>query len=187
MHGWCYDGLPMCMKPPALSALLVKITSRLALAAALLVLGGCSLVRAIAGAGFERPTLAYESWSADQLDLDGVTIALHYQLENPNDTSLDLRRVSYRLEVQGRQVAEGQLPASVQLRAKGSTPIAIPARLRWRDVPGILELLVTRTEIAYRVTGNAGVGSPIGTIDLPFDHRDHVALPRSLAAAPPAH
>ncbi|OFX23458.1 MAG: hypothetical protein A2V77_23240 [Anaeromyxobacter sp. RBG_16_69_14] len=159
----------------------MKIASRLALAAALLALGGCSLVRAIAGAGFERPTLTYESWSADQLDLDGVTIALHYRLENPNDTGLDLRRLGYRLEVEGRQVAEGQLPANVQLRAKGATPIAIPVRLRWRDVPDILELLVTRTEIIYRVTGNAGVGSPIGTIDLPFDHRDRVALPRSLS------
>jgi len=41
-----------------------------------------------------------------------------------------------------------------------------------------LDLLVTRAEIAHRVTGSAGIGSPIGTIDLPFDHRAHVALPR---------
>ncbi len=178
MHAWCYDGLAMRTKRPAGRARSVKSLRRLALGAALLALGGCSLARAVTGAGFARPTLAYESWSADQLDLDGVTIALHYRLENPNDFSLDLRRLVYRLEVEGRQIAQGELPAGVLIRAKGATPIAIPVRLGWRDVPGFVELLVTRAEVAYRVTGNAGVGSPIGTIDLPFDHRDRVALPR---------
>jgi len=146
--------------------------------AALLGLGGCAFFRSVLGVGFERPTLAYESWSADQLDLEGVTIALHYRLENPNDFGLDLRRLDYRLEVEGRQIVEGQLPSGVQIRAKGATPVAIPVRLRWRDVPGFVELLLTRADVAYHVSGAAGVGSPLGTIDLPFDHRARVALPR---------
>ncbi len=146
--------------------------------AALLALGGCASVRSLLGAGFAPPTLTYESWSADQLDLEGVTLALHYRLENPNDFGLDLRHLGYRLEVEGRQVVEGELPAGVQIRAKGATPFAIPVRLRWQDVPGFVELLLTRAEVAYRISGNVGVGSPLGTVDLPFDHRDRVALPR---------
>jgi len=154
-------------------------TLRLAVvAAALVALAGCSLLQRLAGAAFERPTLAYESWSADQLDLDGVTIGLHYRLENPNGFGLDLRHLAYKLEVEGRQVAEGELPAGVQIRAQGTTPVAIPVRLRWRDVPGFVELLVSRSDVAYRVSGAAGVGSPIGTIDLPFDHTDRLTLPR---------
>jgi hypothetical protein len=53
VHGWCYDGLPMYMKRTALSALSVlfalsvKIASCLALAAALLALGSCSLENVI--------------------------------------------------------------------------------------------------------------------------------------------
>lgn len=146
--------------------------------AAVLALGGCALFQSILGAGFQRPTLAYESWSADQLDLDGVTIALHYRLENPNDFGLDLRRLGYRLEVEGRQLVEGELPGGLSIRAKGSTPVPIPVRLRWRDIPGFVEVLLTRTDLAYRVSGNAGVGTPVGTVDLPFDHRARVALPR---------
>jgi LEA14-like dessication related protein len=154
-----------------------KIARSVALAA-LLALGGCAFVRSLLGGGFERPTLTYESWSADHLDLDGVTIALHYRIDNPNDFGLDLRRLGYRLEVEGRQIVEGDLPGGVQMRAKGATPVAIPVRLRWKDVPGFVELLLTRAEVAYRVSGNAGIGWPMGTIDLPFDHRDRVALPR---------
>ena len=150
----------------------------LAATVALLVVPGCSLLRSVTGVGFQRPTLAYESWSADQLDLDGVTIALHYRLENPNDFSLGLRRLDYRLEVEGRQVAEGELPAGIELRPQGATPVVFPVRLRWRDVPDFVQLLLTRSEVAYRITGSAGVGSPLGTVSLPFEHRDRVALPR---------
>jgi LEA14-like dessication related protein len=146
--------------------------------AALLALGGCASVRSILGAGFERPTLAYESWSANDLDLDGVTIALHYRLQNPNGFGLDLRRLGYRLEVEGRRVAEGSLPGGLQIRAQGATPIAIPVRLRWREVPGFVELLLTRAEVAYRVSGDVGVGSPLGTLDIPFEHEDRVPVPR---------
>jgi LEA14-like dessication related protein len=139
---------------------------------------GCASLRALTGAGFQRPTLSYESWSADALDLEGVTINLHYRLDNPNDFSLDMRRLDYRLEVEGQQVAEGELPAGIQLRAQGATPVSFPVRLRWRDIPGFVQLLVTRRDVAYRVTGNAGVASPIGTVALPFEHQDRVALPR---------
>lgn len=146
--------------------------------AALLALGGCAFLQSILGGGLRRPTLTYESWSADRLDLDGVTIALHYRLENPNDVGLDLRHLGYRLEVEERQVVEGELPAGLTIQAKGATPLAIPVRLRWRDLPHFVELLLTRTDVGYRVSGNVGVGSPLGTIDLPFEHRDRVPLPR---------
>jgi LEA14-like dessication related protein len=39
-------------------------------------------------------------------------------------------------------------------------------------------VLLTKREVAYRISGEAGVGSPIGTIGLPFDHADRVAVPR---------
>jgi LEA14-like dessication related protein len=168
---------------PARSASRRRITARRAALAALgLTVGlggsGCASLGALTGAGFQRPTLAYESWSADGLDLDGVTIHLRYRLDNPNDFSLDMRRLDYRLEVEGQQVAEGELPAGIQLRARGATPLSVPIRLRWRDIPGFVQLLVTRRDVAYRVTGNAGVATPLGTVGLPFEHQDRVALPR---------
>jgi hypothetical protein len=144
----------------------------------LLPMGGCTFFRSLIGNGFQRPTLTFESWAPEQLDLEGVTIGLHFRLDNPNDYALDLQRLDYRLEVENQQVAEGRLPGGVSLRAQGSTPVALPVRLRWRDVPNFIELLVTRSELAYRVTGTAGIGSLFGPLDLPFEHRDRIAVPR---------
>jgi hypothetical protein len=75
----------------------MRSTRMLALAALLLPLCGCAFLQRIAGSGFERPRLTYQSWAADRLDLEGVTIALHYRLENPNAFGLDLRRLGYKL------------------------------------------------------------------------------------------
>ena len=174
--GTARAGAPSAMDPPMLPR--TRSRAALAVAALLLASGGCSFLRAATGIGLQRPTLTFESWAPEQLDLDGVTIALHYRLDNPNDFGLDLRRLDYRLEVEGQQVAEGQLPAGIQLRAGGATPVSFPVRLRWRDIPNFLDLLVTRSELNYRVTGNAGVGSELGTVNLPFEHRDLVAIPR---------
>src|SRR5690242_3515463 len=101
-------------------------------AALVLTLSGCAFLQRIAQGSFQPPKLTYQSWSADQLDLEGVTIALHYQLENPNQIGLDLRRLSYKLEVEGTQAGEGELPAGLQVPPGGSTAVAIPVRLRWR-------------------------------------------------------
>ncbi len=152
--------------------------SALLAAALALTLSGCAFLQRIARGGFEPPRLSYQSWSADQLDLEGVTIALHYQLENPNQIGLDLRRLAYKLEVEGTQVGEGVLPAGIQVPPRGTAAVAIPVRLRWRDVPRLAEILLSQAEVGYRITGSAGVGSALGTIDLPFDHRDRVAIPR---------
>jgi LEA14-like dessication related protein len=145
---------------------------------AAVALSGCALVQKIAGAAFERPKLTYESWSADALDLEGVTIALHYRLENPNGFGLDLERLVYKLEVEGQPLGEGELPAGLHLAPNATTPVAIPVRLRWRDIPGFAGTLLQKREVAYRISGEAGVGSPVGTVGLPFDHRDRVVLPR---------
>jgi LEA14-like dessication related protein len=80
--------------------------------------------------------------------------------------------------VEGRQVVEGTLPVGLQIPARGATALTIPVRLRWRDVPGLVETLLTRAEVGYRISGTAGVGSPLGTVDLPFDHQGRVAVPR---------
>jgi LEA14-like dessication related protein len=145
---------------------------------AVVALASCALVQRIAGAAFERPKLTYESWSTEALDVEGVTIALHYRLENPNGFGLDLQRLAYKLEVEGHPLGEGELPAGgLDLAPHATTPVAIPVRLRWRDIPGFMGALLEKREVAYRISGEAGVGSPFGAVALPFDHRDRVVLP----------
>jgi LEA14-like dessication related protein len=139
------------------------------------LLGGCAALRQ--ARRFERPRLEYESCSA-ALDLEGVSVALHLRLENPNDFGLELRRLGYRLEVEDRRLGEGELPGGLSVGPRAWAAVTVPVRVLWRDVPGIAEVVLGRDAVAYRVSGSAAVGSPLGEIDVPFDRRDRLALPR---------
>jgi len=152
---------------------------RRALAALLLAapLAGCSLLGLVASGNFKRPTLSYVSWAPEAFDLEGVTLALQYRVDNPNDASIPVGRIAYALEAEGSRVVSGELPHGVTLAARASTPLAFPIRLRFRDVPNLLQLL-GRDTIAYRVSGAVGIDTPVGDIEMPFEHGDRVALPR---------
>lgn len=152
----------------------------LPLAASLLflVLGSCAALRPLAEGSLQKPTLKFESWAARDLDLDGVTIALHYTLENPNPVGLDVKKFAYMLEVEGRQVVQGDLPGGIQAKAKGASPLTIPVRLRWMELPGFVEAVMTRRDLGYRVSGTVGIGWPLGVIDLPYEYSNRITLPR---------
>jgi LEA14-like dessication related protein len=145
---------------------------------ALLILPGCAFLRGLFGAAVKKPTLTFESWSAQDLSLDGVTISLKYRIDNPNDVGFSLASLSYALDVERRRVAAGDLPGGVSLKAKGASPLIIPVRLKFADIPSFLQSVFTKDALGYKVAGDIGLSSPIGTVELPYSHTDRVPVPR---------
>jgi LEA14-like dessication related protein len=152
---------------------------RLALAAAtVFLLAGCAELEKIAASAFEKPRLTFRSADLQALDLEGATVGFSYDLENPNGFGLSLARLGYGVEVEGTRVATGELPGGLTIAANGRTPVTFPVRVRWTDVPGIVGLLGKREAVAYKLSGNVGVKTPLGVVELPLSHQDRLALPR---------
>lgn len=156
-------------------------THRLPLAAAaatLLLAGGCAELEQHLASAFQKPRLAFRTATLDALDLEGATVGFTFDLENPNAFGLSLARLGYGIEMEGTRVATGEMPGGLSIAANGRTPVTFPVRVRWQDVPGIVSLFGKRDAIAYRLSGNIGVRSPLGVIDLPLSHEDRLAVPR---------
>jgi LEA14-like dessication related protein len=157
-----------------------------ALALALLVLGGgsggltgCAGLKDLARAAFQEPKLTFRNATVDVLDLEGATVALHVELQNPNGFGLDVARVGWTFDAEGTRVATGDMPGGLAIPANGTAPLAIPVRVRWHDVPGIAGLFKRGEDgLAYKVAGTVGVRTPIGVIDLPVSHSDRLTLPK---------
>lgn len=146
--------------------------------ASTIAVAGCAGLSDIARSAFERPTLTFRSAGVSALDLEGATVGLKFDLENPNGFGLDLARVGWGLEVEGTRIATGDMPGGLAIPAKGKAPLTVPVRIRFQDVPGIVSLLTGgRDAIRYKVAGSAGVRTPIGIVDLPLEHSDTVGLP----------
>ena len=135
----------------------------LALAVALPAVLGCAGLQEFAKAAFKEPRLTFRSVALDRLDLEGATLAFTWDLENPNTFGADLARAAWQIEVEGTRIAADNLPAGLSIPANGKAPLTFPVRVRFRDVPGIVNLLGGgRSDLGYRLSGSLGVRTPVG-------------------------
>ncbi len=142
------------------------------------LLAGCAGLQDLAKAAFKEPRLTFRSVALDKLDLDGATLAFTWDIENPNALGVDLARAAWQIEVEGTRVAGGDLPAGLAIPANGTAPLSFPVRVRFRDVPGIVNLLGSgKSDLGYRLSGSLGIRTPIGVVDLPMSHADRVKVP----------
>src|SRR5512146_3306872 len=112
-----------------------------ALTVPLLLLAACAGLEKFAASAVQKPKLTFRSATVQALDLEGATLALTWDLENPNGFGVDLARVGWSLDAEGTRVASGDLPGGLKIPAKATAPVTFPVRVRFQDVPGIVGLL----------------------------------------------
>jgi LEA14-like dessication related protein len=140
---------------------------------------GCAGLSEIARSSIQEPKLSFRSASVRSLDFEGATVALLFDLTNPNAFGLELARAGWAVEVDGTRIASGDMPGGLAIPANGTAPVSLPVHVRFQDVPGIASLLGSgRDEVPYRVSGTIGVRTPLGVLDLPVSHSDTIRLPR---------
>ncbi len=139
---------------------------------------GCAELKQIAASAFQQPKLEFQSVSIQSLDLEGATLAFDFRIENPNGIGLDVAKIGYALDVEGTRVVDGEAPGGVSIPAHGAAPVRFPVHFRFADVPGFVRLVTSREALAYRLSGHAGVRTPIGIVDLPLSYASTVAAPR---------
>ena len=146
--------------------------------AVLLSLAGCAGLEKLAASAIQKPKLTFRSASVTRLDLEGATLSLTWDLENPNPFGLDLAKVAWTLDAEGKRVASGDVPGGLQLRANATSPLTFPVHVRFQDVPGIASLLTSgKDEVRYAVAATIGLRTPVGELDVPVSHADKVRLP----------
>lgn len=139
---------------------------------ALLVLSACACA-----AHLERPAVELRSAELEGFDAEGATVLCRLEVSNPNPVELSVARLSWQLSLQGKPLAEGSLPDGARLPARGRTALALPARIRYRDVPEVLKVVLSGEELTYELKGVAGVSGPVGVFDLPFAHSGKLGPP----------
>jgi hypothetical protein len=66
----------------------------------------------------------------------------------------------------------------LDIPANGTVPVTFPVHFRFADVPAFAKLLASREAVSYRLTGNAGIQTPLGVLDVPLSFSDRMPLPR---------
>lgn len=161
--------------------LLRTATPALALAAVAALIacsGGSKSRRAAPPVADLPPRLELRSVAPAGFDFEAATFAVAFDVENPNPVALPLSRLSLVVEVEGAAPFAVEVKPGVALAARAWTPVVVPVRLRYAEIPNVVAHFGLRSSLAARASGTASVSTAAGVIPLPIAFETELPLPR---------
>ena len=151
------------------------MASRLLAALAIAILGaGCSsLVPKL-----ETPDLQIVNVEVLRSDLLQQQLRVRMRVTNPNDRSLPVRSITYRMEVAGEKFAEGESDRDFEVPALGTTEFDV--NVTANAAGAMLKLLGSGRKldsIAYRLVGQVKLSSGF-LRTIPFEEKGELNLKR---------
>src|SRR5215475_1785821 len=131
----------------------------------------------MAQGGFQKPTVVYKSASLTDVTLSGATLNVVTTVDNPNPVELALAEVDYRLAIDGHPVATGKPPDGLQIPAKGTADVTLPASFKFTDLGQAVATVLAQGSASYKAEGTVGVKTPIGLVKVPLSHEGTFNLP----------
>mgnify|MGYP003453407134 CR=1 FL=1 len=142
------------MFPPAIK----KIISRMLLLGLIVFLPACS---SLFIGDFRDPRIHLVKVEVVRAKLLEQKLNLFFQVENPNDFSLDIEDLNYSIYLNEIKLASGQSNLSYTLAANSNTLIKVPVRTNlWRNLKQVIKMLKNPDQpISYRLEGQIEAGS----------------------------
>jgi len=123
---------------------------------------GCSL---LGQKDIQKPKVKLESVNVQNAGLAGATLLFGLNVDNPNGFPLKVDGLKYNLEVDGRQITDGELKGPTEVAANSASVIQVPIALTYKEVFGSMAGLLRNQAAPYRVRGAA----KLGFFSIPFD------------------
>jgi LEA14-like dessication related protein len=156
----------------------LRWTLRLSVLLLAWVIGSCAWLGQLTSGGFQKPSLAYKSVSLSDVSLSGATVDVVTTVTNPNAVDLSVAEVDYRLSVDGHPVASGKPPAGIQIPARGSADVTLPATVRFAELGQALSAFLTEDSAKYKAEGTVGLNTPVGIVRVPVSHEGTFPVPK---------
>jgi LEA14-like dessication related protein len=115
------------------------------------------------------PSLTPEKVELTSIGPDGVHLAIHLRVENPNRFDLSARSVTGRVRLDGKyDVGSAAMSQPFRLPSGAPTRLSVPTTLVLRDLPVVVGLALSNRDLTYDVDGTVNVGGDNLNVDLPF-------------------
>jgi LEA14-like dessication related protein len=108
------------------------------------------------------------------LSVGGVDLTCRAEIRNLNAFPLQVRGLSYRLEVGGKQVAGGKTAGDGNLNPQTAWPFELPLLLEFFEIGPELYSLLQKPEVECRFSGEVLISIPWGEFSIPFDQTERV-------------
>lgn len=113
------------------------------------------------------------------VSFEDVTMDFEFLVSNPNDVSLSLKGLDYKLELDGKSLVSGETEQDLRLEAKGSAPVRLPLTITFTDfVDNLATFFSSRTSVPYLIDAGFGLSTPIGALRVPVRREGEMPLPK---------
>jgi LEA14-like dessication related protein len=125
---------------------------------------------------FEAPKLSVVSMKVQSADIFSQRLQVRMRVQNPNDRELPVKGISYRIEVNDSELAQGLADAPFVVPAMGEAEFDVQVTA---NLASALSQLLSRRgssdTIEYRLVGNVALSSGF-LRHIPFDEHGSVKL-----------
>jgi len=108
------------------------------------------------------------------LSVGGVDLTFRAEIRNLNAFPVQVRGLSYRLDIGGKQIAGGKTASDSGLNPRAAWPFELPLLLEFFEVGPELYPLLKKPEVECRFSGEVLISIPWGEFSIPFDQRERV-------------
>jgi LEA14-like dessication related protein len=153
--------------------------SRLVLMAVVLqLLAGCATLTV----PWTAPEVELVGAQPRLLSLDRQSFLVNLRVKNPNDRTLPIKGLTYRVKVEGRELAEGSSELERLIPAGGVEQVDVEVASNLLALmPELPQLLLTKDKLDWSVSGTAFAEAGGLRIPLPFRQSGQIE-PRALLA-----
>jgi LEA14-like dessication related protein len=137
---------------------------RILLAAAVVVAGCATLGKQ----ALRDPVVTLADVKVTGVGLNGGSLDVVLNVQNPNDFRLDATQMNYHVLVDTVPFANGTTTQRFTVEGKKTQQIHIPINFTYSGVGAAGRQLMNTGSVLYTVKGDVTVGSPVGNVTVPF-------------------
>lgn len=135
------------------------------LATAIAAVVGCS---ALGKQALKDPVVTLSDVKVTGVGLNGGSLDVVLNVQNPNDFRLDATQLNYHVLVDTVPFANGTTTQRFTVEGKKTQQVHIPINFTYSGVGAAGRQLMNTGSVLYTVKGDVTVGSPVGNITVPF-------------------
>lgn len=119
---------------------------------------------------FRRPEVVFRGATLGSFDANGTALEASFDVTNPNRYRIGVRRLTYRITVNGRDAGSGAADSEAVLEPKATTLVKLPLSIDFSKVKSAgLDFLFSGS-LDYAVEGEVTFSTPIGVFQRPYRH-----------------
>ena len=137
---------------------------RILLATAVAVVGCSALGKQV----LKDPVVTLADVKVTGVGLNGGSLDVVLNVQNPNDFRLDATQLNYNVLVDTVPFASGTTTQRFTVEGKKTQQVHIPINFTYSGVGAAGRQLMNTGSVNYTVKGDVTVGSPLGNLTVPF-------------------